>query len=133
MSEIEPILTALAEASGNFLDPAEAAKRAAALCRVDANGNVAPADGRATLTGVLQRIRAENPELVKAVPARGNMVTDPAVIRLMHEDAAERKSTEALRGIFGKGSSAERAAALMRSDPAEYRRLRGLAIAAKIL
>lgn len=134
---IESTLRAVAEYSGNFTDPAAAARLAAPQCRLDVGGNaVVPTDARSTLASVLQRIAAENPDIAKAAPqavARGNVVNDPGVIALMEEAAAERKSTDALRGIFGAGSDATRAAALMRTSPSEYRRLKQLAVAAGLL
>ena len=126
-------LTALAQISGNFTDAAEAARHAASYCKVDTNGKVVAADGRSSLSSVLGRISAERPELTRAAPPKGNMVNDPAVLALIAQDANERKSLDALRGLYGKGSSGERANALMKSNPAEYRRLRQLAIAAGLL
>lgn len=126
----------IAQYSGNFMDAAAAARLAAPLCKLDAGGNVVPTDARSSLQSVLARIAAEHPEVAKAAPqtpARGNMVNDPAIITLMAEDANERKSLDVLRGLYGKGSNGERANALMKSNPAEYRRLRQLAVAANLL
>jgi len=133
---IHTSLRAVAEYSGNFTNPDAAARLAASYCRLDANGKTVPIDSRSSLATVLQRVAAEHPEVAKAAPvapARGSMVSDPAVLRLMAEDANERKSLETLRGLYGRGSSGERANALMKSNPAEYRRLRGLAVAAGLL
>jgi hypothetical protein len=130
---IEATLAALAEYSGNFTDVAAAARHAASYCQLDANGKTVPIDARSSLTTVLQRIAAEHPEVVRAAPPKGNMVTDPAVLRLMAEDANEQKSLATLRGLYGKGSNGKKANALMKSDPSEYRRLRGIAVAAGLL
>jgi len=129
---IHSSLRAIAEYSG-FTNPDAAARHAAAYCKLDAAGKTVPIDARSTLASVMQRIAAERPEIAKAAPASGNLVTDAGVLNLIAEDTSRRKSVDALRSLFGRGSDATRAAALMRSSPDEYRRLRGLAIAANFL
>ena len=126
----------LAQYSGNFVDAAAAARLAAPLCKLDTNGNVIAADARSSVATVFQAISAQYPEVAKAAPqapARGSLVNDPGVLALLAEDRNEQKVLETLRGLFGRGSSAVRASALMRSNADEYRRLRALAVAANLL
>ena len=130
---IHTSLRAVAEFSGNFTNPDLAARHAASYCQLDANGRTVPIDSRSSLATVLQRVAAEHPEVAKAAPASGNLVTDAGVLNLIAEDTSRRKSVDALRSLFGRGSDARAASALMRSNPGEYRRLRALAVAANLL